>query len=107
MGFCLSFNSACICSLSGGRRLGLGGRRSVPIAAAAGGKRSNCEFSGLNTPLEPVSASGRFLSGVLQDDLERFREAATEELRKLAAEREEAAARSRFSIGSDEAGLHR
>lgn len=110
MGYCLTFfNAPFILSLSGGRRLTYGHRsgRKVSIVATASGKWSNCEFSGLNTPLEPASATGRFLSGVLQDDFECFRVAAVEELRKLAAASDEAVVRLRFGFGSDEATLHR
>lgn len=75
--------------------------------AAASGKSSSCEFSGLNTPLEPVTAAGRFLSGVLQDNLKSFHVAAAEELRKLAAATDETGAGLGFGFGKDGASLYR
>ncbi|KAL3850437.1 hypothetical protein ACJIZ3_012319 [Penstemon smallii] len=66
-----------------------------------------CEYGGLSAPLEPRTPTGRILSGVLLDDRESFQVAARKELERLAAERNEAAARLQLSIGSDEACLHR
>lgn len=74
---------------------------------ASTSRTSKCEFGGLNAPLEPRTPAGRFLSGVLLDDRDNFQVAARKELERLAAERDEAAARLQLSLGSDEACLHR
>ncbi|GER31404.1 hypothetical protein STAS_07403 [Striga asiatica] len=77
-------------------------RRPLPIVAS-----SRCQFGGLAAPLEPRTPAGRFLSGMLLDGRDGFQAAARKELQRLAAERDEAAARLQLSIGSDEACLHR
>ncbi|CAL1361681.1 unnamed protein product [Linum trigynum] len=103
---------------------GLGGstalvvhRRSSAVVVARAGS-SHCEPSSsssssssssgsLNTPLEPRSAAGRFLSGVFQNQKQLFHLAVADELKLLAGERDDAAARLLRSSGSDEAVLHR
>lgn len=79
----------------------------IVLASASDSSASKCDFGGLNAPLEPRTPAGRFLSGVLLDDRSSFRFAAREQLEMLAAERDEADARMRLSLGSDEACLHR
>lgn len=74
---------------------------------AGAGAGIKCEFGGSSAPLEPRSPAGRFLSGVLLDDLDNFRVAARKELKRLAVEKDEAVARLQLSLGSDEASLHR
>ncbi|KAL8500965.1 hypothetical protein ACS0TY_020522 [Phlomoides rotata] len=82
------------------------GRRPL-IVAASTSSTSKCEFGGLNAPLEPRTPAGKFLSGVLLDDRDKFQGTARKELERLAADRDEAAARLQLSLGSDEACLHR
>ncbi|XP_073039279.1 UV-B-induced protein At3g17800, chloroplastic-like [Primulina eburnea] len=79
----------------------------IVLASASGSSARKCEFGGLNAPLEPRTPAGRFLSGVLLDERVSFQFAAREQLEMLAAERDEADARMRLSLGSDEASLHR
>lgn len=74
---------------------------------ASSSSARKCEFSGLSAPLEPRTPAGRFLSGVLLDDRDDFQAAARSELERLAAEKDEAAARLQLSLGTDEACLHR
>lgn len=78
-------------------------KRRALIAVAS----ADCEFSSLNTPLEPKSFAGKFLSGVLQNDLDYFHVAVGKQLEQLAADRDEAVARMNLSLASDEAALHR
>ncbi|XAR58760.1 hypothetical protein NMG60_11014290 [Bertholletia excelsa] len=80
-------------------------RAFIAIVGSAGA--SNCEFSSLNTPLEPKSPAGKFLTGVFQNDVECFHVAVGEQLERLVADREEAVARKKLSLGSDEACLNR
>lgn len=75
--------------------------------AASTSSTNKCDFGGLNAPLEPRTPSGKFLSGVLLDDRDNFQATARKELERLAADRDEAAARLQLSLGSDEACLHR
>ncbi|GFZ13337.1 phosphoserine aminotransferase, putative [Actinidia rufa] len=82
------------------RRFGFGCRRKVIVAA------SGCEFSGLNTPLEPKSPAGRLLSRVLQSDVELFRGAVDKQLEGLASDRDDAIGRMNLRLDSDEAFLH-
>lgn len=78
-------------------------KRRALIAVAS----ADCEFSSLNTPLEPQSFAGKFLSRVLQNDLDYFHVAVGKQLEQLAADRDEAVARMNLSLASDEASLHR
>ncbi|KAE8676285.1 3-glucanase family protein [Hibiscus syriacus] len=68
---------------------------------------SHCDFSSLNAPLEPRSAPGKLLSGVLQNQRQFFHFAAADELKRLADDRDAAVARMLVSSDSDEAHLHR
>ncbi|KAJ7961611.1 UV-B-induced protein, chloroplastic [Quillaja saponaria] len=81
--------------------------RHRPLSVVASAGASHCEFSSLNSPLEPRSLAGKFLSSVLQNHRQLFHVAVTEELKLLADDREAAVARMVLSIGSDEACLHR
>ncbi|KAE9463700.1 hypothetical protein C3L33_04378, partial [Rhododendron williamsianum] len=57
------------------------GHRRPLVAVARAGASSNCEFSSLNTPLEPKSAPGKYLSGLLlSDDTEEFQDAVCKQL---------------------------
>lgn len=67
-------------------------------------------ISSLNTPLEPRSLPGKFLSGVLQNQRQLFHVAVAEQLRDLADDRDAALARMNLSYGSSsssESCLHR
>ncbi|KDP45280.1 hypothetical protein JCGZ_15145 [Jatropha curcas] len=85
-------------------------RPAVVVVARAGS--SHCEPSSsnsfsLNTPLEPRSAAGKFLSSVFQNQRQLFHVAVAEELKLLADDRDGAVSRMLLSSGSDEASLHR
>lgn len=80
-------------------------RRPGNVKASAGA--SHCEFSSLNSPLEPKSHVGKFLSGVLQNHRQMFHVAVAEELKLLVDDRDAAAARMALTTGSDEDLLHR
>lgn len=88
-------------------KLGTDRRPLVVVACRYSSSSSKCEFGGLNTPLEPKTAAGRFLSGVLLNDRECFHVAVRNQLEHLVADRDEAVARAEFSLGSDVASLHR
>ncbi|GMI66361.1 hypothetical protein like AT3G07310 [Hibiscus trionum] len=81
------------------------GRKVPSFRASAGASR--CDFSSLNAPLEPRSAPGKFLSGVLQNQRQVFHFAAADELKRLADDRDSAVARMFVNSDSDEACLHR
>ncbi|KAB2003780.1 hypothetical protein E1A91_D11G157300v1 [Gossypium mustelinum] len=81
------------------------GRKAPSVKASAGA--SHCDFSSLNAPLEPKSAPGKFLSGVLQNQRQFFHFAAADELKRLSDDRDAAVARMFVSLDSDEACLHR
>ncbi|KAH7862935.1 hypothetical protein Vadar_011297 [Vaccinium darrowii] len=76
-----------------------------PLVAVV--RASNCGFSSLNTPLEPKSAAGKFLSGLLLNDTEEFQFAVGKQLQRLADDRDDAIRRVDLSSSSDEACLHR
>ncbi|GMH02473.1 hypothetical protein Nepgr_004312 [Nepenthes gracilis] len=80
-------------------------KRSVVVAGSCGEQR-RCSGS-LNSPLEPTSSAGRSLSRVLQNDPVLFYDAVSDELNRLAVDRDGAIARMNLSCGSDEACLHR
>lgn len=61
----------------------------------------------LNTPVEPKSAAGKFLSGLLLNDTEEFQFAVGKQLQRLADDRDDAIRRLDLSSSSDEACLHR
>ncbi|EPS72664.1 hypothetical protein M569_02093, partial [Genlisea aurea] len=54
----------------------------------------------LNAPLEPRSAAGKLLAGVLLDDRDNFKAIARRELERISFERDEALARSRMNLDS-------
>ncbi|KAK8694146.1 hypothetical protein V6N13_071703 [Hibiscus sabdariffa] len=78
----------------------------LPSFIASAGA-SHCDFSSLNAPLEPRSAPGKFLSGVLQNQRQVFHFAAADELKRLSDDRDAAVARMFVSSDSDETCLHR
>ncbi|GKV34040.1 hypothetical protein SLEP1_g42465 [Rubroshorea leprosula] len=75
------------------------------VVACAGA--SHCEFGSLNSPLEPRSASGKYLSGVLQNQRPLFLLAVSDELKQLADERKGALCRVFRTHDSDLACLYR
>lgn len=77
----------------------------MKVKASSG--QSHCEFRSLNTPLEPRTNVGKFLSGVLQNHPQLFHINAKEELKLLSDDRDSAVSRMLLSQGSDEALLHR
>ena len=99
------------CNLAAKPSLGLcysRGRRggnSFVVKASTGA--SHCEFSSLNSPLEPKSDVGKFLSGVLQNHRHMFHVAVEEELKLLVDDRDAAIARVALGHASDEDLLHR
>ncbi|KAK9281294.1 hypothetical protein L1049_004191 [Liquidambar formosana] len=78
-----------------------------PFIAVASAGASHCEFSSLNTPLEPRSSAGKLLSSVLQNQRELFHVAAAEQLKQLADDRDAAVTRMLLSSCNTEACLHR
>lgn len=80
-------------------------RKTMKVKASSG--QSHCEFRSLNTPLEPRTNVGKFLSGVLQNHPQLFHINAKEELKLLSDDRDSAVSRMLLSQGSDEALLHR
>ncbi|KAL7116181.1 hypothetical protein ACP275_04G227200 [Erythranthe tilingii] len=108
MDCCLSYAKSSFPTLPAVRRpITFSARRRPSSVVASSRSASKCEFSGLSAPLVPTTPAGRFLTGVLLDDPGNFQITATEELRRLAAERDVVAARLQLSLGSDEACLHR
>ncbi|XP_024974343.1 UV-B-induced protein At3g17800, chloroplastic-like [Cynara cardunculus var. scolymus] len=89
------------------------GRSTVVVASATNyggfgtGGGSYCEFSSLNTPIQPGTPEGRFLSSVLLNERKSFHEAVAETLEKVVVELDEAYARRIASAESSEACLHR
>ncbi|KAK9138454.1 hypothetical protein Sjap_009048 [Stephania japonica] len=81
--------------------------KSIVVAAASAESSSNCNFSGVGTPLAPRSYAGKFLSTLLQNQRHLFPFAVTEQLDLLASDRDGAVARKRRSFGSRESCLHR
>ncbi|KAI3667908.1 hypothetical protein L6452_42978 [Arctium lappa] len=88
--------------------------RSAVVVASAGnyggfgsGGGGYCEFSSLNTPIQPRTPAGRFLSSVLLNERKSFHAAVAEALEKVAVELDEACARRSVSVDSSEACLHR
>ncbi|KAJ4833411.1 hypothetical protein Tsubulata_027374 [Turnera subulata] len=85
-------------------------RKAASLAVLARAGSSHCEpssSSSLNTPLEPRSAAGRFLSTVFQNQRQFFHAAVADELKLLADDRDAAVTRMAVSSASDEAALHR
>ncbi|KAK7256111.1 hypothetical protein RIF29_29545 [Crotalaria pallida] len=79
--------------------------RPLKVKASAG--PSHCEFSSLNSPLEPRSLVGKHLTAVLQNHPQLFHVVAKKELKLLSDDRDAAVARMLVSQGSDEGMLHR
>ncbi|KAI3967485.1 hypothetical protein MKW92_033915 [Papaver armeniacum] len=81
----------------------------VTSAYARGTDSSPCDFTGVGgtTPLEPRSAAGKFLSGILLNQRHLFPFAVAEQLDELVTERDGAVARKDQSLGSEESDLHR
>ncbi|KAK2662730.1 hypothetical protein Ddye_001304 [Dipteronia dyeriana] len=88
------------------RRRYLIGKSQLVVARAG---PSHCDFSSspLNTPLEPNSSAGRFLSAVLLNQRHFFNHAVSDELKHLSNDRNAAFDRMFLSSASDEAALHR
>ncbi|KAI3829859.1 hypothetical protein L1987_03989 [Smallanthus sonchifolius] len=85
-------------------------RSRVAVACAidfSSGGSSYCEFSSLNTPIEPGTPAGRFLSSVLLNERKSFHDAVAETLEKLVADVDEAYARRALTADSSESALHR
>lgn len=92
-------------------------RRSLPSSArtfrkvrpgiVASAEASHCDYGSLNAPLEPRSASGRYLSGVLQNRRQLFQLAVSDELKQLAECREGASCRVSMTPDSDLDYLYR
>ncbi|XP_004290164.1 PREDICTED: uncharacterized protein LOC101305809 [Fragaria vesca subsp. vesca] len=80
--------------------------RRLTVVAGAGAS-SHCEFSSLNSPLDPRTRSGKDLSSVLQNHPQLFHLAVAQELKQLADERQDARCRMNLSAQSHEACLHR
>ncbi|PIM99971.1 hypothetical protein CDL12_27527 [Handroanthus impetiginosus] len=109
MDCCLSYAKPRFPTLPAGalRRPSNSALRRPSIVVASASSTRNFEFGGLTAPLAPRTPAGRLLTSVLLDDCDNFQIAARKELERLANERDEAAARLRLSLGSDEACLHR
>ncbi|XP_055831885.1 UV-B-induced protein At3g17800, chloroplastic-like [Solanum dulcamara] len=71
------------------------------------GGGENCAFNGLTAPLTPTTEAGRSLRGFLQHDKALFYAFVEKELDKLDYVKNDALLRSVFSLGTDEAILHR
>ncbi|KAF8388463.1 hypothetical protein HHK36_027135 [Tetracentron sinense] len=77
------------------------------LITVASTESNHCEFNFVGTPLEPRSSAGKFLRGILQNQRHLFHVAVSEQLQELAADRDEAIARMKRSLGSSESSLHR
>ncbi|KAI9177782.1 hypothetical protein LWI28_019220 [Acer negundo] len=106
MEYSLSFHKALPFSPFSYRRRFLIGKSQLLVARAG---PSHCDFSSspLNTPLEPNSSAGRFLSTVLLNQRHFFNHAVSDELKQLSNDRNAAFDRMFLSSASDEAALHR
>ncbi|KAM1137461.1 hypothetical protein FF1_035419 [Malus domestica] len=78
-----------------------------PLTVVAGAGASHCEFSSLNSPLDPRTRPGKDLCTVLQNHPRLFHLSVAQELKKLADDRELALSRASLSAASHEACLHR
>ncbi|KAM6564848.1 hypothetical protein CsatB_024846 [Cannabis sativa] len=79
--------------------------RPLTVIAAAG--PSHCQFSNLNSPLEPRTPTGKDLIGVLQNHPQLFHLAVADELKQLSDDRGHALNRMNLTAGSPDACLHR
>lgn len=77
-----------------------------PFVTVASADSSKCDFRSVETPLEPRSSAGKFLSGILKNHPHIFNVAAAEQLEELAAERNGAFVRREQSLGSTDSYLH-
>lgn len=66
-----------------------------------------CMFNGLTAPLVPRTETGRLLSVFMQNDKALFNGFVEKELERLDCMKNDALLRSVFSVGTDEAILHR
>ncbi|XP_027773258.1 UV-B-induced protein At3g17800, chloroplastic-like [Solanum pennellii] len=66
-----------------------------------------CMFNGLTAPLVPTTETGRLLSVFMQNDKALFNGFVDKELERLDCMKNDALLRSVFSVGTDEAILHR
>ncbi|XP_076942053.1 UV-B-induced protein At3g17800, chloroplastic-like [Bidens hawaiensis] len=84
-------------------------RRSLPLTKRCRLRVVVAGASGysLNTPVEPVTPAGRFLSSVLMNERTAFHDAVAETLEKLVADVDEACKRRVLTAGSSEGVLHR
>ncbi|GLT42250.1 hypothetical protein SLA2020_162630 [Shorea laevis] len=82
------------------------GCRVRPVVVASAGA-SHCDFGSLNAPLEPRSASGKYLGGVLQNRRQLFQLAVSDELKQLADDREGASCQVLPTHDPDLACLYR
>lgn len=103
----LKFSPSFPIRLVGGPCFSLRNIPSRPLKVKASAGPSHCEFSSLNSPLEPRSQVGKFLTGVLQNHPQLFHVVAKKELQHLSDDRDAAVARMLISQGSDEDTLHR
>ncbi|XP_072950226.1 UV-B-induced protein At3g17800, chloroplastic-like [Typha angustifolia] len=81
--------------------------RTSTLSIVASAQHDEYESRSVGTPLEPQSAEGNFLCGILKSQPHIFPFAAAEQLEELATERKSAFARWENSIGSPESSLHR
>ncbi|KAL5562171.1 hypothetical protein UlMin_031918 [Ulmus minor] len=79
--------------------------RALTVVAVAGA--GHCEFSSLNSPLEPRTPAGKDLVSVLQNHPQLFKIAVDDELKLLADDRAGAIDRMNLSADSPWACLHR
>lgn len=81
--------------------------RVKPLTVIASAGPSHCQFSSLNSPLEPRTPAGKDLIGVLQNHPQLFHLAVADELKLLADDRDDAINRMILTTGSPDACLHR
>ncbi|PON59342.1 hypothetical protein TorRG33x02_288260 [Trema orientale] len=86
---------------------GTGRFRIRPLTVIAGAGPSHCQFSSLNSPLEPRTPTGKDLIGVLQNHPQLFHLAVADELKQLADDRDDVLNRMILTAGSPDACLHR
>ncbi|KAM2056911.1 hypothetical protein FF2_029156 [Malus domestica] len=77
------------------------------LTVVAGAGASHYEFSSLNSPLDQQTRLGKDLCTILQNHPQLFHLAVTQELKKLADDRELALSCASLSIASHKAYLHR
>ncbi|XP_077229547.1 UV-B-induced protein At3g17800, chloroplastic-like [Tasmannia lanceolata] len=77
------------------------------LVTNASAKSSKCDFRSVITPLEPWSSAGKFLKSILKNQCHLFNIAVIQQLEELVADRDDAIARQKHSLGSTESCLHR